>query len=251
MKKKICVLIILGLFLLSIIFVGIYFYKNKNVQSVDNSNDISVEEFAETEIADEMKVSENTNQIDKLTENNTIITNNTENEKSSIQKKQDKKQISKIESNSKQKNEVKSEQITPKKEVKDTKDTQNNLAKEENKATTKKEEKTETREGEKDETQHEKTKNQEIQKEKEEKYIRNDTMIEKIKTVIQNNESDFMKKYGYNIVVDSSIKNLTNQFTYTEKRVKSMLVNKFGTIRIYVEDYYVDGQLIMTECYLM
>lgn len=241
MKRKKCVLIILGLFLLSIIFVGIYFYKNKNVQSGDNSNDTGVEEFAKTEIADEIKVPENTNQIDNITENNTIITNNTENEKSLIQEKQDKKQVSKIESNSEQKNEVKSEQITPKKEVKDTKDTQDNLEKEENKATIEKKEKTKTREEMKVETQQEKG----------EKYIKNDTMIEKIKTVIQNNESDLMKKYGYNIIVDSSIKNLTNQFTYTEKRVQSMLVNKFGTIRIYVEDYYVDGQLIMTECYLI
>ena len=64
-------------------------------------------------------------------------------------------------------------------------------------------------------------------------------------------EDDFMKQYGYNIVVDSSIKAQTNQFTYTENRVKSYITYKFGTIRIYAEDYYVNGNLIMTECYIL
>lgn len=84
-----------------------------------------------------------------------------------------------------------------------------------------------------------------------EKYVRNDAMISKIKSVIQNNESDFMKQYGYNIIVDSSIKEQTNQFTYTENRVKSYITYKFGTIRIYAEDYYKNGNLIMTECYIL
>jgi len=84
-----------------------------------------------------------------------------------------------------------------------------------------------------------------------EKYVKNDAMINKIKNVIQNNESDFMKQHGYEIVVDSSIKEKTNQFTYTENRVKSYLTYKFGTIRIYAEDYYVNSTLIMTECYIL
>ena len=82
-------------------------------------------------------------------------------------------------------------------------------------------------------------------------YVRNNEMINKIRGVMQNNESDFMKQYGYNIVVDSSIKAQTNQFTYTENRVKSYITYKFGTIRIYAEDYYVNGNLIMTECYIL
>ena len=84
-----------------------------------------------------------------------------------------------------------------------------------------------------------------------EKYVRNDVMINKIKQIIQNNESENMKNFGYNIVVDSSIKSLTNQFTFTESRVINAIRNKFGTIRIYVEDYYKNGQLIMTECYIL
>ena len=84
-----------------------------------------------------------------------------------------------------------------------------------------------------------------------EKYVRNDEMINKIRSVMQNNESDFMKQYGYNIVVDSSIKAQTNQFTYTESRVINYLKYKFGTIRIYAEDYYKNGNLIMTMCYIL
>ena len=60
-----------------------------------------------------------------------------------------------------------------------------------------------------------------------------------------------MKKYGYEIVVDSSIKEMTNQFTYTEDRVKQKITWKFGTIKIYAEDYYCNGQYIMTECYII
>lgn len=93
--------------------------------------------------------------------------------------------------------------------------------------------------------------NQPTSKIQEEKYIKNEEMIEKIKNIITNNESDFMKKYGYEIIVDSSIKELTNQFTFTENRVKSSLQHKFGTIRIYAEDLYINSEFIMTECYII
>lgn len=84
----------------------------------------------------------------------------------------------------------------------------------------------------------------------EEKYIRNDKIISKIKSVINSNPSEYMKTYGYNIVVDNSIKEHCNQFTFTENRIKSYITYCFGTIRIYAEDYYKNGQLIMTECYI-
>lgn len=82
-------------------------------------------------------------------------------------------------------------------------------------------------------------------------YKRNDTMINKIKQVIQANETDNMKNFGYNIVVDSSIKGQTNQFTFAENRVINSIKNKFGTIKIYAEDFYKNGQLVMTECYIL
>jgi hypothetical protein len=83
------------------------------------------------------------------------------------------------------------------------------------------------------------------------KYVRNDQMIQRIRQVIQSNETEDMKNYGYTIVVDSSIKSQTNQFTFTENRVKTNIRYSFGTIRIYAEDYYSDGQLIMTQCYIL
>lgn len=86
---------------------------------------------------------------------------------------------------------------------------------------------------------------------KEDKYVRNDAMIEKIKQIIKNNETEDMKTYGYNIVVDSSIKERTNQFTFTENRVINNIRYSFGTIKIYAEDYYSNGNLIMTECYIL
>lgn len=84
----------------------------------------------------------------------------------------------------------------------------------------------------------------------EEKYVRNDAMINRIKQVIESNESEYMKTYGYTVVIDSSIKEQANQFTFTETRVKGYITYRFGTIKIYAEDYYRNGQLIMTECYI-
>ena len=86
---------------------------------------------------------------------------------------------------------------------------------------------------------------------KKEEYKRNDIMILKIKQTIENNATEDMKKYGYEIVIDSSIKNLTNQFTYSEIRVINNIKYSFGTIKIYAEDYIVNGNLIMTECYIL
>lgn len=86
---------------------------------------------------------------------------------------------------------------------------------------------------------------------KTEEYKRNDNMILKIKQTIENNATEDMKKYGYEIVIDSSIKNLTNQFTYSEIRVINNIKYSFGTIKIYAEDYIVNGNLIMTECYIL
>lgn len=84
-----------------------------------------------------------------------------------------------------------------------------------------------------------------------EEYKTNDTMINTIRNVINSNQSEDMKLYGYNIVVDSSIVDVTSQFTYTEQRVIDKIKYKFGTIRIYVRDYYNNGQYICTQCYII
>ena len=63
-------------------------------------------------------------------------------------------------------------------------------------------------------------------------------MINTIKNVINSNQSEDMKLYGYNIVIDSSIVEDTSQFTYTKQRVIA-------------RDYYNNGQFICTQCYII
>lgn len=84
-----------------------------------------------------------------------------------------------------------------------------------------------------------------------EEYKTNDAMINTIRNVINSNQSEDMRLYGYNIVVDSSIVDITSQFTYTEQRVIDKIKYKFGTIRIYARDYYNNGQYICTQCYII
>lgn len=84
-----------------------------------------------------------------------------------------------------------------------------------------------------------------------EEYRINEKKIDEIRNIINSNPSEDMKIYGYEIVVDSSITELTTQFTFTEKRVKDKIAWKFGTIRIYAQDYYKNRQYITTECYLI
>ena len=84
-----------------------------------------------------------------------------------------------------------------------------------------------------------------------EEYKINEKKIAEIRNIINSNPSEDMKLYGYEIVVDSSITEITTQFTFTEKRVKDKIAWKLGTIRIYAQDYYRNGQYITTECYLI
>lgn len=84
-----------------------------------------------------------------------------------------------------------------------------------------------------------------------EEYKTNDAMINTIKNVINSKQSEDMKLYGYNIVVDSTIVDITSQFTYTEQRVIDKIKYKFGTIRVYARDYYNNGQYICTQCYII
>ncbi len=82
-------------------------------------------------------------------------------------------------------------------------------------------------------------------------YQRNTTMEHTMKEYIKNNPSEFMQKYGFNISSDSSIVEHTNEFTYTEKRVKSKIKYKFGTIKIYAHDVLLDGIYQFTECFIL
>ena len=97
-------------------------------------------------------------------------------------------------------------------------------------------------------TEEKKTSEQVVTKEE---FKENSNMINTIKNVINNNQSEDMKNYGYKIVVDSSIVDITSQFTYTEQRVIDKIAWKFGTIRIYARDYYCNGQYVWTECFII
>lgn len=84
-----------------------------------------------------------------------------------------------------------------------------------------------------------------------EEYKINQEMINRIKTIIENNETEDMKTYGYEIVVDSTIPELTNEFTFTEKRVINKITWSCGVIRIYARDYYFNGNYVSTQCFIL
>ncbi len=84
-----------------------------------------------------------------------------------------------------------------------------------------------------------------------ESFKENTAIINEIRNIINANPSTYMKQLGYNIVVDSSIVNLTTGFTYTQTRVRNAIANSFGTIRIYARDYYVGNELRWTEGFIL
>lgn len=84
-----------------------------------------------------------------------------------------------------------------------------------------------------------------------EEYKINEEMIDRIRIIIENNETADMKNYGYEIVPDSTIPELTNEFTFTEQRVINKITWKSGIIRIYARDYYFNGNYISTQCFII
>lgn len=243
-KKKICIIISSILIFIIIICVALYLY-SKNSQELESSKSLESEEI-------QNEIIENTTDVEiPEVQEEKSISNEDENQKeinTSIvqEEKEDSKNVAEASSKtSSEKTNTKSIESKAKTTQTETKKTET-PKQVENTTTT-----TIIETPKKEEIKEDPKPSQSIPSTNTEKYVKNDAMINKIKNVIQNNESDFMKQYGYNIVVDSSIKAQTNQFTYTENRVKSYITYKFGTIRIYAEDYYVNGNLIMTECYIL
>lgn len=241
-KKKICIIISSILIFIIIICVSLYLY-SKNSQKLESSKSLESEEI-------QNEIIENTTDVEIPEEKS--ISNEDENQKeinTSIvqEEKEDSKNVAEANSKtSSKKTNTKSIESKAKNTQTETKKTETPKQVENTTTTT-----TIIETPKKEEIKEDPKPSQSAPSTNTEKYVKNDAMINKIKNVIQNNESDFMKQYGYNIVVDSSIKAQTNQFTYTENRVKSYITYKFGTIRIYAEDYYVNGNLIMTECYIL
>lgn len=243
-KKKICIIISSILIFIIIICVALYLY-SKNSQKLESSKSLESEEI-------QNEIIENTTDVEiPEVQEEKSISNEDENQKeinTSIvqEEKEDSKNVAEASSKtSSEKTNTKSIESKAKTTQTETKKTET-PKQVENTTTT-----TIIETPKKEEIKEDPKPSQSTPSTNTEKYVKNDAMINKIKNVIQNNESDFMKQYGYNIVVDSSIKAQTNQFTYTENRVKSHITYKFGTIRIYAEDYYVNGNLIMTECYIL
>lgn len=253
-KKKICIGIIIILIVVIVVCLGKAFFNNKQMK-VSNENKI-IEETNTNKILEENIITEN-----EVDEENVLINADTESIENTINTAQitDVKEIS---SETPQASTITTtSKMTPTQVQQETKQTtQTNVeetkvveaptqiisqvpiqiaavTEEKNETVIKKEENTKE--------------DPKIETKDEELYVINESMINQIKQVIESNASENMITYGYEIVVDSSIKNLTNQFTYTENRVKSAISSKFGTIRIYAEDYYRNGQLIMTECYII
>lgn len=244
-NKKICIIISSILIFIIIICVSLYLY-SKNSQKLESSKSLESEEI-------QNEIIENTTDIEiPEVQEEKSISNEDENQKeinTSIvqEEKEDSKNVAEANSKtSSKKTNTKSIESKAKNTQTETKKTETPKQVENTTTTT-----TIIETPKKEEIKEDPKPSQSAPSTNTEKYVKNDAMINKIKNVIQNNESDFMKQYGYNIVVDSSIKAQTNQFTYTENRVKSYITYKFGTIRIYAEDYYVNGNLIMTECYIL
>lgn len=244
-NKKICIIISSILIFIIIICVSLYLY-SKNSQKLESSKSLESEEI-------QNEIIENTTDVEiPEVQEEKSISNEDENQKeinTSIvqEEKEDSKNVAEASSKtSSKKTNTKSIESKAKNTQTETKKTETPKQVENTITTT-----TIIETPKKEEIKEDPKPSQSAPSTNTEKYVKNDAMINKIKNVIQNNESDFMKQYGYNIVVDSSIKAQTNQFTYTENRVKSYITYKFGTIRIYAEDYYVNGNLIMTECYIL
>ena len=229
-KKKICIVIII---VLTFVILGnlLLFFTKKDIEVAENQENQLQEENIATEDSINNVIDENTITQNEVTENTAIAEAQDTMADSNVNntKKVTVESTPKVAQNSKS-------QVTvvPKKETA----TETQVA-----------EKQETQEDKQEETKEESS--SQVSQTNVEKYVRNDSMISRIKQVIQNNETQDMKTFGYNIIVDSSIKNKTNQFTFAESRVINAIRLKFGTIRIYAEDYYYNEQLIMTECYIL
>ena len=255
-KKKILigVIVVLSLFDLTCFVLATNNKMKTNVaKKQDNSN---VQESTINELSNQNAILENIIAENSVIENTVTATNDDVQEKSETQKAPEvkKETSSKIQTKSAESKETESKKESTNKLQEQSKTKTETTTPTPKKATTQVQTQT-TTQAQSQNTQEKNTPEKPTQTitekaKDEEKYVRNDAMINKIKQVITNNESEYMKEYGYTIVVDSSIKENSNQFTFTETRVKAYITHRFGTIKIYAEDYYRNGQLIMTECYI-
>lgn len=206
-------------------------YNDDYPQSIVETVENKVENATENEIAEEIVLeNENIAEIEETEKNNKLKIKSIISEEKQVE--QPKTSIAKTES-----------KPTEKATIQENNTNNNNSA-----IQTKEETKQVKNVNSNNKTEEKKTSEQVVTKEE---FKENSNMINTIKNVINNNQSEDMKNYGYKIVVDSSIVDITSQFTYTEQRVIDKIAWKFGTIRIYARDYYCNGQYVWTECFII
>lgn len=234
MKKIICFIIVLLMLLILVVF-GVIF-KNKQV-FIDNNEIIPIYE-------------PNTKENE-----NTIVTN---------QEEQPKEEISQELSQEKNiPNDTKTKPTTKKRDTTNSKTVATNVQNNKSSSTEIKNPSNSTNITNQTKTEEKQNETNEKKQQKEEQtvikdtpkniktYERNTKMEKTMKEYIEKNPSEYMIKYGFTVVADPTIINNTSEFTYTEKRVKGKITNKFGTIKIYAHDVLLDGVYQFTECFIL
>ena len=276
MRKKVIILIFLILILLaSIIYLSIL--KNEKVIESDfktedeiiletedfeiENIEITPEEFADDTVAKIESVEENKEPEVKQETSINKVTVKEEQKKDFVQKEEITTDNKKVVEVSKQDQTQKQEQPKTNNQTatempKQEQPKQEEQPKKEETAQNNKQEtpkQNHQEESKKEENKVEKQEEIKVEQEKKniEEYKINQDMINRIKTIIKNNETEDMKTYGYEIVVDSSIPELTNEFTFTEKRVINKITWSCGIIKIYARDYYYNGNLVSTQCFIL
>lgn len=227
------------------------------VIEVTTKKDYNIAQINQNEtIAEEVNIKDTETEMEDISVSNNIEEKQIENVDSKSEEKEN-SQISNSDNNKTTKNETKDNKVV----INDKSKNKNTIAKaqediiqiENNTSSNKVEETSERIEQSKEEKQEIKEieKKEDIKQTVVEEYKRNDTKIAEMEEFINNNKTADMLEYGYEIKKDESIVELTDEFTYTEKRMKNKIKFKSGIIRIYARDYYCNGVLVATQCFII
>ncbi len=250
-KKKILIIILFIWCIIGVTFIVHNQYK-KNVEVSQQQNEIIVEVQNENISISENTIEENIENVD----NDNSIINKESNSVSNNTKIQEEVNLS-VDKNTQESKQQESEKTNSKIQMQETK-TQSSIASQtqtqvpsqaSSQSQTQNQAQTQSQSQARPQTQS--TTNTQTLNQNKESFKINDSIISKMKNIINANPSSYMKKLGYNIVVDSSIVNKTTGFTFTETRVKNAIINSFGTIRIYARDYYIGNELRWTESFIL
>ena len=235
-KKSICIGLLIAFII--IIIVSWMLYLKKQEKKITDSNVKSFEKIMDI-ISSENTTNENILEVG-LTEEDSTVENDKKEKKEEDVSINVQKEITSQETKQENKNEQKKEEKPIQESTKPSMQVQENNNQ-------KKDKETVVKNNTNVETKQDK---QEIKKDVF-TYAENTDMIGRMKKIIEDNETDDMKEFGYTIKTESSIVNSTNYFSFTEKRVKDKIKYKFGLIQIYARDYYKNGVFQYTECFII